>query len=65
MQLDKNVLEAASKAKEENLKKGLSFEEWREIDSPGWFLSKESPESLFDRYVQYVKEYGFNLTVLN
>ena len=45
--------------------KGLSYEEWREKDSPGWFLSKEKEESRFDRYLEYLKENGYKYDELN
>lgn len=38
-------------------KKLLSFEEWRQQDNAGWYLSKESDESVHERYLEYKKSF--------
>jgi len=34
-------------------RKPLEFKEWREMDNPGWYLSRENQEELFERYLVY------------
>lgn len=35
----------------------LDFKTWRKKDNPGWYLSRESEESIFERYLDYVNQY--------
>lgn len=71
MTIDEVIEELSSLANKIDFKRfqkeqrGLSFEEWRQKDNAGWYVSKEAPEDVFERYLDYLKENNFSYDKLN
>lgn len=50
---------------EVNSQKGLSYEDWRQKDNAGWYMSHEKEENRFERYLNYLRENNFDYDQLN